>query len=370
MQPIGIYIHVPFCLRKCDYCDFASYVCPESLRAGYAAQVCQEIGAGPGAGRQVSSVFVGGGTPTLLTAAQLLDLLEAVRRRYTLLPEAEISLEGNPGTVTAEQLSALRRGGYNRLSLGVQAAQDGLLRVLGRIHNLDQAGAAVRAAKAAGFTNLNVDLMAGLPGQRLEDLLDSVRWATAQDVTHVSLYSLIVEEGTPLWEAVAAGVVTLPTDEEERSYYHAARQALEAAGYARYEISNYARPGYACRHNLHVWRGGMYLGFGCAAASRWGNCRYRNPSTLAGYGGRQPLEEAEALYPAALAFEEVMLALRLTEGLDLTDYAARYGRPLSQTRIQRLCQEGLAQARQGRLRLTTRGLDVQNSVLLYLLDDV
>lgn len=369
MRPIGIYIHVPFCLRKCNYCDFASYVCPESQREGYVAQVCQEIETGPGQGSQVGSVFVGGGTPTLLTADQLLCLLEAVRRRYTLLPEAEISLEGNPGTVTAEQLSALRQGGYNRLSLGVQAVQGRLLQALGRIHNLDQAEKAVHAARAAGFTNLNVDLMAGLPGQRLEDLMDSVRWAAAQAVTHVSLYSLIVEQGTPLLEDVVAGKVVLPTDDEERSAYHAARQALEAAGYARYEISNYARPGYACQHNLLVWRGGMYLGFGCAAASRWGNCRYRNPSTLAGYGGRQPLEEVEALYPAASAFEAVMLALRLTEGLDLAAHAAQSGRPLPQERIQRLCQEGLAQVTQGRLRLTTRGLDVQNSVLLYLLDD-
>ena len=134
MRPIGIYIHVPFCLRKCNYCDFASYVCPESQREGYVAQVCQEIEAGPGQGSQVGSVFVGGGTPTLLTADQLLCLLEAVRRRYTLLPEAEISLEGNPGTVTAKQLSALRQGGYNRLSLGVQAVQGRLLQALGRIH--------------------------------------------------------------------------------------------------------------------------------------------------------------------------------------------------------------------------------------------
>ena len=240
---LQLYLHFPFCKRKCFYCDFCSAPADAETVAAYCSALKKEIvlTAEKYPGARISTVFLGGGTPTLVPAAELRAVLEELRRRFDILPDAEITAEGNPGTLSPQWLEAACACSLNRLSLGVQAAQDRLLRAIGRIHTFAQAEEAVAMARAFGIRNLNVDLMSGLPGQTLQDWRESIEAAATLDVEHVSAYSLILEEGTPLWRMVEAGSVRLPDDELTAEMYEQGVAWLEAAGYKRYEISNFAQ---------------------------------------------------------------------------------------------------------------------------------
>lgn len=381
-----LYLHIPFCRRKCRYCDFASWAGREAWMPAYVSAVLREARQAAAAlGRQrISTAFLGGGTPSLLPAEELQRLLAGIWAVFTPDAGAEITAEANPGTLTEEWLATALSLGVNRLSLGMQAAQETLLRALGRIHTMEQVRASVALARAAGVKNLSLDLMFGLPGQTLSDWAATLEAALALEPEHLSCYGLIPEEGTPLGDGVRRGEVELPSEDAERAMYDLTLKRLEDAGFIQYEISNFARPGFACAHNLGYWRQAPYVGLGAAAASMLparhaGECYYRrtNVRDLAAYlrqaeaGTFVPAEE-ESVTPAQARFETMMLGLRVCEGVDERAFAAMHGVSLTQVygeRLRSLAARGLLERREHSWRLTRRGMDVQNAVLVELLDD-
>ena len=374
MKPLSIYIHIPFCIRKCAYCDFASWPCREADFGRYFDALNGEIARWSGDtehGRlrerfSIETIFIGGGTPTAPPAEYIADVLRRCGEIAPVAPDAEITLEGNPGTLTPEKLETYRRAGVNRLSLGAQSFDDALLRSLGRIHTAAQIGEAVAMARAAGFDNLNLDLMYGLPGQTMARWLDTLDAATALAPQHLSAYSLIVEPGTPMAERVDSGAAVVPDDDAVNAMQRAAIDRLAEAGYRRYEISNYARPGFESRHNLTYWLRGDYLGLGCAAHSMLDDTRFHNPATLEAYLRREGPEEVERLNRLDRMEETLMLSTRLTRGLDLKRWRRDFGADLAGPGLDRLAQAGLISIVDDHLRLTRRGLELQNAVVLEL----
>ena len=375
MKPLALYLHVPFCKRKCAYCDFASWAGREGQWRRYFDELLTEIRLWSGNtdfGRLfdeyvVPSVFIGGGTPSLTDAEYIEETLKACRGIAPFDRDVEITLEGNPGTLTGDKLAIYRRAGVNRLSLGAQSFDDGLLRSLGRIHTAEQIGAAVAMARAAGFENINLDLMYGLPGQSMDQWRDTLEQAVALGVTHISAYSLIVEEGTPMAARVARGEAILPEEDVVNAMQRLATELLSKNDYGRYEISNYARPKSECRHNLTYWRRGDYLGLGCAAHSLLKGCRFSNPGDLDEYLMGRRRETFERL-PREDAMEEtLMLATRTVRGLDLRAWEAAFGAPFPAI-PRRLSESGLIERTSGWLRLTERGMEVQDAVVLALMD--
>lgn len=363
--PVGLYVHVPFCARKCGYCDFVSFPGREGDVLRYRDALIAELGL-----RRplppIDTVFFGGGTPSLPLPAFVPSVLAAARAETVVAGDAEITCEANPGSLTAGHVAAWRAAGVNRLSLGAQAAQDHLLEALGRIHCWHDVEEA--AALWGEADSLSLDLMYGLPGQTMADWRETLAAAVALGPGHLSCYSLIVEEDTPFGRRMERGELHLPAEEEERAMHRAAAEALAAAGYAQYEISNWARDGRVCLHNLHTWRRREYVGIGCAAASFLGGARTRNLCDLDGYmeaveRGALPVAETDVLTPEDALFEEVMLGLRLTGGVELSPEAhARYGGRLAAL-------PGLVKAEGRRIRLTPRGVDIMNAVLRSVMEE-
>jgi oxygen-independent coproporphyrinogen-3 oxidase len=369
--PIGLYVHVPFCVSKCAYCDFASCAGREAEIPRYVEAVVREItrrGAETGHPR-ADTIFLGGGTPSLLDSSQATRILKALGEAFPIEAGAEITCECNPGTLTPSFARALRRAGVNRLSLGAQAAQTRLLRLVGRIHDWEEVAASVAAARDAGFENLNLDLMFGLPTQTVADLRETLQAALALAPAHLSCYGLIVEEGTPICGAIAAGRLTLPDEDVEREMYELARRTLAERGLAQYEISNFAREGYVCRHNLGCWTRVPYLGFGSAAHSLFDECRTMNPAAIDAYlAGEAP--KTERISAAEARFESMMLGLRMTRGVRNKDFARMHGLGIREAFGEKLAKplrDGLLEWRHHSLRLTRLGMDLQNSVLVDLL---
>jgi len=380
MRPLSLYIHVPFCAKKCAYCDFASWPGRETDWRRYFDEITAEIrlwsgntdlGLASGDCR-IRSVFIGGGTPTLVDAGYIERVIDACRGIASFEADVEITVEGNPGTLTPEKLAVYRRAGVNRLSLGAQSFDDGLLKALGRIHTAAQIKQAVAMARDAGFDNLNLDLMYALPGQEMAQWRDTLDAAVALGVDHISAYSLIVEPGTPMAARVASGAATVPDDDAVNAMQREAISRLSAAGYERYEISNYAKPGFECRHNLTYWRRGDYLGLGCAAHSLLRGRRFHNPDALEDYlSGMRRLDEVALTRQDAME-ETLMLSTRTARGLDLAAWARDFGAPFNQGReraLARLEAGGLIEAGDGFLRLTTRGMEVQDAVVLELMGE-
>jgi len=378
MEPISIYIHIPLCVRKCAYCDFTSYPGRVAQSEAYLTAVCREMRTQAAAfgTRRVATVFIGGGTPTLLTGDQARRLMDELRACFDVLPDAEITMEGNPGTVTAQSLAAYRAAGVNRLSLGVQSLDDALLRAIGRIHTADQAREAVRMAREAGFDNLNLDLMLGLPGQSAAQWERTLAEAIALSPEHLSCYSLIVEEGTPLCDQLAKGTCAPLPDEDALCAMDEITERLTArAGYARYEVSNYARPGRECRHNIVYWTCGPYLGLGCAAHSDMDGRRFYNPENWEAYlrmseSGTALREQEGENTRQDRMFERMMMGLRMTRGVDCARFERDFGEPPERVwpeAIGRHLRAGLLAREGGCLRLTPRGMQVMNSVLVDLL---
>ena len=324
----------------------------------YCARVLREIEQRAEPALPVSSVYIGGGTPSVYPLPLLRKLMDALRASFSFLPDAEISMEINPGTLRdgmAEEAAAL---GVNRVSMGMQCAQKAILRRLGRIHTLDDVLDGVGRLRQAGIGNINLDLMMGLPGQTLSDADESLRAALDTGCRHLSCYGLIVEEGTPLHARVESGEWTLPDAEAEREMYDLCLRLTAEYGLRQYEISNFAVPGYECRHNLDIWRRGEYLGFGCSAAGMRGGVKGVPPE-------RTVLTRRDAM------FESVMLGLRLNEGVRADAFERMHGRRLEDVygmRWQRALKAGLVTYEEGVLRCTRRGMDVLNSILVDLLD--
>jgi oxygen-independent coproporphyrinogen-3 oxidase len=369
--PIGLYVHVPFCVSKCAYCDFASYAGREADIPRYVDAVVREITrrGGETGHPKADTIFLGGGTPSLLDEFQATRILDALSSAFPIEEGAEITCECNPGTLTTPLAQALRKAGVNRLSIGAQARQARLLRLIGRIHNWEEVIASVAIARKVGFDNLNLDLMFGLPSQTVSEVRETLEATIALCPTHLACYGLIVEEGTPICRDVTAGKLVLPEEEVERDMYELARQTLADRGLHQYEISNFARQGYACRHNLGCWTRVPYLGFGCAAHGFFEQCRTMNPSTLDAYlAGEEP--KTEQISKEESRFESMMLGLRVTRGVRDGDFRHMHGMSIREAfgeKLDKPINGGLLEWYEGALRLTRLGMDLQNSVLVDLM---
>ncbi|HEV2472252.1 MAG TPA: radical SAM family heme chaperone HemW [Chthonomonadales bacterium] len=379
---ISIYIHSPFCSRHCSYCDFNTYVARRHnpLVRRTVEAICRDIHQTavrlPGAaGRNCATVFFGGGTPTLLPAGSLLSILSAIRSAFPLAPGAEISCEANPDSSDAAQFERLCQGGINRLSIGAQSFDDGLLHRLDRTHTGQAAAQAYELARQAGFRNISLDLMFRLPAQSSTLWRRTIAAALSLGPEHLSLYGLTIEPGTRFERQARGGRLELPSEEAELEMYCFGREALAGAGYQQYEVSNFAREGFRCRHNLVYWRNEEYLGFGPGAVSYCGGVRWKRERLPARYvaavdAGLDLTVEAEALSPEASLGESMMLGLRLREGVDLAAIRNRYGLdPLKRyaTEIERLCSAGLLIQAGDHLRLTDAGLFLADSVAMEFL---
>ena len=372
MQAAGIYIHIPFCRRKCLYCDFPSYEGLERFMEPYAAALERELACRHGAlpGAVFDSVYIGGGTPTALPVTLLAGILEATRALFPLAADAEITVEVNPGTADAAAFAALARAGVNRLSFGVQSFDDALLLRLGRIHTARQAEESILAARQAGFGNLSLDLMYGLPGQRSADLERSVEQALALGLQHISVYGLQVEDGTPFAALRDAGKLALPDEAEEDVMYTYLTETLPQRGWRRYEISNYARAGFESRHNLKYWQDAPYLGFGAAAHSYAYPRRFANVADVQAYiaflkEGKLPVGEEKTLDRAEGMEEFCFLALRTAEGISFARFAAKFGCNFFAVyghSIEGLQRDGFVEQDEKRLWLTPRGMRYGNRV--------
>jgi oxygen-independent coproporphyrinogen-3 oxidase len=369
--PIGLYVHVPFCVRKCAYCDFASYAGREADIPRYVDAVVREITRrGEATGSiKADTIFLGGGTPSLLDEFQAARILHALFEAFSVQENAEITCECNPGTLTLPFAQSLHKAGVNRLSLGAQAKPSRLLRMIGRIHDWEIVIASVEIAHQAGFENINLDLMFGLPSQTIADVRETLDAAFALSPTHLSCYSLMVEEGTPIHRDIASGKLILPDEELDRDMYEFARQTLEEHEFQQYEISNFARKGYACRHNIGCWTRVPYLGFGCAAHSFFDECRTMNPSELDAYlAGEEP--KTEQISKEQARFESMMLGLRMTCGVKDEDFTRMHGLSIREAFGEKLNQPinaGLLEWHENTLRLTRLGMDMENTVLVDLL---
>ncbi len=369
MNTLGIYVHIPFCRAKCSYCAFISQTCDELLQHQYVAALCREItAAGGDFSVSADTVFFGGGTPTVLAVAELETILQTIRHSFCLSGDAEISIEANPGTVVPESLKQLRQAGFNRLSLGVQSFDDQVLSAIGRIHQGKDAETAIFQARAAGFDNISLDLMYGLPLQKISGWSETLQQAVSLGPDHISAYGLKLEEGTPLEAAVAAGRLSLPSEEEEEAMYDLLNDYLPSQGLNRYEISNYAAKGHECRHNLKYWRYEPYRGFGVAAHSFDGVDRFANTENLFQYlerveAAKSPEDFRETPDRLTAMGEYVFLALRTTRGLSGIDFTHRFGRDFIEcymAPVTRLAQLGLLSEDNGSWHLTERGMKLGN----------
>jgi oxygen-independent coproporphyrinogen-3 oxidase len=335
----SLYIHVPFCVRKCDYCAFYSLALvnsPKDLISVYLEGLEVEMAKRrKDAPQGVSSLFIGGGTPTALKDTDLERLIKMIQRHFHLTPGAEQTIEGNPGTITLSKLNILRRYGINRFSLGVQTFDDKLLRAVGRVHTAQEAREAIGRLRTTGFDNINMDLMFGLPAQDMATWQATLEEALSYSPEHLSLYGLMLEEGTPLYERYRvdnALLDQLPDDDLQADMHDWAAERLKQAGYINYETSNYARPGYECRHNLGYWRGEDYLGLGPGGVSCLNRVRWKNIEEVRTYqsrllNGQDPVEAAgqEALSLHECMAERMILGLRLEEGVNLTSFRNDFG---------------------------------------------
>lgn len=373
-KELELYIHIPFCVRKCAYCDFLSGPADYEAQRSYKEALIREIEHVESfADSEVSSIFIGGGTPSVFSEQWMAEVLEKVYTHFTVRQDAEISIEANPGTVNLKKLAVYRQAGINRISFGCQSADNRELKMLGRIHTWEEFLESFSMAREAGFSNINVDLMSGLPGQSLQSWEESLHKTAQLKPEHISAYSLIVEEGTPF----ASQKLELPEEEEERKMYERTREILEDWGYHQYEISNYARPGRECRHNLGYWQRKEYLGLGLGSASLVGETRFSNTRNMENYlnnsdSAAKIREEREILTVQEQMEEFMFLGLRMTEGISVTEFREVFGVFLEQIYgkvLEKYKKLELLEERGGRLRLTRRGISVSNPILAdFLLD--
>jgi len=371
---IGLYIHIPFCAGKCRYCDFVSWSGMEAFWERYINAVIKELEQKSQIvpKRHVMSLFIGGGTPSLLPYDTVLRIMDAVRKHYRLLPDAEITIETNPGTLDHDKIRAYREAGINRMSIGLQAWQDHLLEFMGRVHNAGDFDEAIIMAQNHGFSNINADIIFGIPYQTMDDWVETITKVLSYQIPHVSCYSLIVEEDTPFGRMKREGCWQDPDEELERKMYSKAIEVFEKAGLEQYEISNLAKPQYRCQHNMNYWLRGEYLGFGIAAHSFYNNERWANSSDLRLYmesieRGSNPMSECYYITNEEALSESMILGLRLTEGIDLdylssfyrTDVRKKYGEKLAD-----LAERQLVELKGSVVRLTKRGMDFANQVFI------
>ena len=383
-KSLELYVHIPFCVRKCEYCDFLSAPAGADTQQEYVRNLLLEIEQ-KGVrctDYEVTTIFFGGGTPSILKAGWIADILDAIHRNFKVRKDAEITIECNPGTLTFEKLSIYKSAGINRISVGLQSASDAELRELGRVHTYEDFLKSYDLIRKKGFSNVNIDLMAALPGQTLKSYEQTLRRVLALKPEHISAYSLIIEEGTPFYEKYEADELLrekgekpqiLPSEETERLMYERTKELLLAHGYERYEISNYARRGYACRHNIGYWRRENYLGFGLGSASLLENERFHNTTDLMDYlGGDYLAYEQEKLDKKSQMEEFMFLGLRMTDGISTECFRQTFGLTVELVYgpvLEQQIADQLLRKEDGRIFLTERGLDVSNYVMAQFLLD-
>ena len=381
-KQIGLYIHIPFCKQKCSYCDFCSYANKESFVKRYMQCVLKEI-IEVGSNNKtdfengkddlflVKTIYIGGGTPSLIDSKYITQVIEDIKLNFEVDEKAEITIEVNPGTVTLEKLEDYYKAGINRLSIGLQSTHEHLLKEIGRIHTYLDFIDTYRFARDAGFKNINVDLMIGLPNQTLEEVQDSIEEIVSMEPEHISVYSLILEEDTPLFKKVEEGL-ELPNEELERKMYWAVKQTLEQNGYIHYEISNFAKKGYESKHNLDCWNQKEYIGFGIAAHSYTNGIRYSNIENLEQYiknYEEDNTEENSVFHEKqdmeAMQKEYMLLGLRKIEGVSIQEFKIKFvANPvfLYHAQLEKLVNEELLEIDGDRIKLTNKGLDLANIV--------
>lgn len=393
-RKLELYIHIPFCVKKCDYCDFLSAPAGREQQEAYVQALLREIQAFPRKKRyRISSIFFGGGTPSLLPSEDIAAIMELLKHEFYVEEDAEITLECNPGTADQEKLRIYHDCGINRLSLGLQSANDKELQLLGRIHTWDTFVQTYQAARKVGFSNINIDLMSALPGQTVDSWKETLKKVLRLSPEHISAYSLMIEEATPFFERYAEDAVRcergedtiyLPSEDAEREMYQLTQELLLQAGMKRYEISNYALDGYACRHNIGYWDGTEYVGFGLGASSmlymenetsEWysGYWRIRNTEQMEKYlensrSGHTQIETSESyrLSEQDRMEEFMFLGLRMTEGISEHDFEQRFSKTLDSVygdQIRKQIKLGLLERQDGKIRLTVHGIDVSNAVM-------
>ena len=331
-EELSLYIHIPFCVRKCGYCDFLSAPADEKARDRYVQALLMEIERYQGtetANRKIKTLYIGGGTPSILSVNQLDCIIQKIKCTFNFCDDIEASMEMNPGTASKEKCRALYQMGINRLSIGLQSTNDMELKTLGRIHSYEDFLNTYTWCREAGFQNINVDLMAALPYQTVESYTTGLRKIIRLAPEHISAYSLILEEGTPFYQKYNSGCYPLPDEEQERLMYRETEQILAQAGYERYEISNYAKKGYACRHNLVYWQGGDYLGLGLGSSSYMDGVRFHNTTDLNPYVNQGAyVEDREELSVQARMEEFMFLGLRVMAGVSGTEFEKRFGKTM------------------------------------------
>lgn len=387
-EELSLYIHIPFCVRKCGYCDFLSAPADEKARDRYVQALLMEIERYQGtetADRKIKTLYIGGGTPSILSVDQLDCIMQKIKYTFNFCDDIEASMEMNPGTASKEKCRALYQMGINRLSIGLQSTNDMELKTLGRIHSYEDFINTYTWCREAGFQNINVDLMAALPYQTVESYTTGLRKIIRLAPEHISAYSLILEEGTPFYQKYNSGCYPLPDEEQERLMYRETEQILAQAGYERYEISNYAKKGYACSHNLVYWQGGDYLGLGLGSSSYMDGVRFHNTTDFNTYVNQDAyVEDREELSVQAKMEEFMFLGLRVMAGVSGTEFEKRFGKTMEDVYgdvLRKHEEEGLlqidrkedrkeaaaAEPAKGKtniekVMLTTKGVDVSNYV--------
>ena len=382
-KELELYVHIPFCVRKCAYCDFLSAPADTQERTLYIDALTEEIRARKNDfnAYRVSTIFLGGGTPSILEGDDSARIFRALQENFDISDDAEITMEVNPGTVTEEKAASWRKSGVNRLSIGLQSADDRELKMLGRIHTYREFLDTWKIVREAGFENVNVDLISAIPGQNLRSWSETLRKVADLGPEHISAYSLIIEEGTPFYERYGDEpgedenngnhLPPLPDEDTEREIYKATEKILAEYGYHRYEISNYAKTGYECRHNLGYWERKEYLGLGLGASSLISECRFHNTADMGKYlrlyenAGTDICEDIEHLSVEDQMEEFMFLGLRKTVGISVDDFRKAFGKEIREVygeQMRKLEEQRLIEYSGNRVRLTERGTDISNYV--------
>ena len=369
-KEIGVYVHIPFCKQKCYYCDFISYCNKDNLIEDYVKAVKKEIRM-QNIQSQITTVYIGGGTPSYIDSKYIVEIIDEIKKK-NLSKRPEITIEVNPGTVTKEKLKDYKKCGINRLSIGLQSAKDEILKEIGRIHNFEQFLETYQMSRKVGFKNINVDLILGIPNQRIKDLKDSLEKIIELQPEHISVYSLIVEDGTPIANKIEKGELELPDEDTERNMYWYVKNTLELNGYIHYEISNFAKKGRESKHNMNCWKQNQYFGFGVAAHSYRDITRYSNTEKIEEYiknvmterlDRNRIIHEIQKEYDAEK--EYMLLGLRKIVGVNISEFKLKFGdNPiyLFRNELKKLTDEGLIIVDEDFIRLTNKGIDLANLV--------
>lgn len=372
MKKLGIYVHIPFCMRKCYYCDFYSVKWDKQSEENYVKAVIREIEGYKQLGSEyiADTIYFGGGTPTVINPSNIRKIIQVVKDIFTVDAAAEISIEANPNTLTSENLTTYKASGINRLSIGVQSLNDNILKSIGRLHDSRQALEAIELARTLGFENINADVMFNIPNQTVKDIIYTLTQLAEKKVNHISFYSLKLEKGTPMYQMEKNHTISMLEEEEEREMYYAGREEMKKYNLLQYEISNFAEKGYECKHNLKYWQQNEYIGIGTAAHSFLNKKRYSNISDIDTYcknadSGDFNRITLEVLDSAALMFEYIMLNLRLTKGLDVKEFNQRFLTDFNnyyRKEIDYLIQNKLLAYENNSVKLTEKGMDISNYV--------